>query len=395
MTDTAPDSRGSHRPLYLRPNLLIIYSVTLMAIMGVSSITPAFPEMMRDLGISPHEVGLLITLFTLPGVFLTPVLGVMADQWGRRRILVPALLLFGVAGFLCTFARDFHLLLILRFVQGIGGASLGSLNVTIIGDLYSGRERATAMGYNASVLSIGTASYPVIGGALAILGWNFPFVLPILALPVALLVITGLKNPEPRRDQSLREYLSLAWRSISNGQVLVLFATSVTAFIMLYGSYLNYFPILVGNHFGQSALIIGLLMSSMSFTTALVSSQMGKLTRRFGSRRLLIVAFGFYAAGLFLMPLMPHAWMLLLPTILYGVGQALNVPNVQTLLADAAPMAQRGVVMSFNGMVLRLGQTLGPVVIGVVFTLRGLGATFVAGGVIAVLMVGVVAAWLK
>lgn len=394
MADVSTDSTD-HRPLYSRPNLLIIFSVTLMAIMGVSSITPAFPEMIKDLGISTHTVGLLITAFTLPGVVLTPVLGVLADQWGRRRILIPALVLFGIAGFLCTFARNFHLLLLLRFFQGIGGASLNSLNVTIIGDLYSGHERATAMGYNASILSIGTGSYPIVGGALAILGWYYPFVLPILAIPVALLVLFGLHNPEPRREQSLRKYLSLAWHSMANARVLVLFGASIMAFIMLYGSYLNYFPILVGNHFGESAFIIGLIMSSMSFTTALVSSRMGRLTRRFGSRRLLIAAFVFYGAGLFLMPLMPKVWMLLLPTILFGTGHGLNIPNVQTLLADAAPMEQRGVVMSFNGMVYRLGQTLGPVFMGLLFAQWGLGATFTGGGFIAVVMIFVVAALLR
>ena len=64
----------------------------------------------------------------------------------------------------------------------MGGASLGALNLTIISDLYAGPVRTEAMGYNASVLSVGTASYPAIGGALALLGWNYPFALSLFAL---------------------------------------------------------------------------------------------------------------------------------------------------------------------------------------------------------------------
>ena len=63
-----------------------------MAVLGVSSITPVFPDLVRELGISGVEVGLLITFFTLPGVFLAPVLGVLADRFGRKKILIPSII---------------------------------------------------------------------------------------------------------------------------------------------------------------------------------------------------------------------------------------------------------------------------------------------------------------
>lgn len=357
-----------------------------MAIMGVSSITPAFPNMIDALRISPQEIGLLITLFTLPGIFLTPVLGVLADQWGRKRILVPSLFLFGLAGAACTLIRDFHLLLLFRFFQGIGGAALGSLNVTIIGDLYDGRDRSAAMGYNASVLSVGTASYPVVGGAMALFGWYFPFLLPLLALPVGLSVLFRLRSPEPKQQQHLRTYLKHAWQSIANIQVIGLFVASIVTFIILYGSYLTYFPLLIDNRFGGSSFIIGVLMSSMSLTTAITSSQLGNLTKRFRERTLLKVAFVFYAFGLIIIPVTSHLWLLLIPTILFGIGHGLNIPNIQTLLAGWAPMKQRAVIMSLNGMVLRTGQTLGPIIIGGIYTFWGLDGAFLGGAGFAVAM---------
>jgi ACDE family multidrug resistance protein len=159
---TSAEREGGIRKVYKDHNLLVLFGVTLMAVLGVSSVTPAFPRIRDALGVTSTEVGLLITIFTLPGIFLTPVLGVLSDRHGRKKILTPALLLFGVAGGACVFARNFELLVLLRFLQGMGAAALGTLNVTIIGDIYSGRERSAAMGYNSSVLSIGTASYPGI-----------------------------------------------------------------------------------------------------------------------------------------------------------------------------------------------------------------------------------------
>ena len=222
--------------LFFNRNLQIIFSVTLMAVLGVSSITPAFPKIARVLNLTSQQVGLLITVFTLPGVILTPLLGVLADRLGRKKVLIPSLLLFGAAGFLCAFTRDFSLLLLFRLLQGTGAASLGSLNVTLIGDFFEGRQRASAMGYNASILSIGTATYPAIGGALAAIGWYLPFALPVLALPIAFFVLVYLQKVEIKNEKKLMDYLSTAWHNIKDIRIIAVFIASISTFIILYGT---------------------------------------------------------------------------------------------------------------------------------------------------------------
>ena len=376
-------------------NFVNIALITLIAVLGVSSITPAFPKVEKALGISAQQVGLLITVFTLPGVLLTPILGILADRIGRKKILIPSLFLFGIAGTLCAFTSNFTLLLVFRFLQGVGAASIGSLNVTLIGDIYKGKERAAVMGYNASVLSVGTASYPAIGGVLAALGWHYPFLLPLLAIPVGLLVITSLKNPEPQNQQKFKDYLSSTWESINNVQVLGIFITSVVTFIILYGSYLTYFPFLLDRTFGASTVTIGILMSSMSLTTAITSSQLGKLVARFSEKQLITIAFFLYAISLILVPLMHEIWGLLLPIVIFGVAQGMNIPSIQTLLASLAPLEYRAAFMSLNGMVLRLGQTLGPVLMGLIYVAWGIEATFYSGAGFALIMIILVTLMIK
>jgi MFS family permease len=95
-----------------------------MAMLGTASISPAFPEIQEVFGVSRGQVAMLISVFTLPGVLLTPVVGALSDRFGRRKILVPSLLLFGLAGGACALARNFELLLVLRALQGTGAASL-------------------------------------------------------------------------------------------------------------------------------------------------------------------------------------------------------------------------------------------------------------------------------
>lgn len=384
------NNTAAPRKLYRDTNLQIIFGITLMAVLGVASITPAFPTIARDLNISAQQVGLLITVFTLPGVILTPILGVLADRYGRKKIVIPALLLFGLAGGACFFARDFRLLLILRFFQGMGGGSLGSINTTLIGDLYHGNERATAMGLTTSVLSIGTASYPLIGGALTVLAWYYPFLLSLFAIPIGLLVLFKLKNPEPKKPESMKRYFQSVWQSI-NGQVVGLFFASTFTFVILYGVYLSYFPFLIKQSFGGSPVTIGLLMSAMSATTAVTSAQLGKLTARFSSKRLLVSGFLLYALALAMIPYIPTVWMLLIPTFIFGLGHGVNIPSILTLMSGFAPLEQRAAFMSMNSMVLRMGQTIGPPLIGVFYALGGVDTAFLAGAAISLLILAITA----
>jgi len=367
-------------------NLLIVFSITLMAVMAVSSITPAFPSIIKHFSISPAQVGLLITVFTLPGVFLPPFTGVLADRLGRKRILVPSLLLFGVAGTACGFAQTFEQLVVLRFLQGLGGASLGTLNTTLLGDLYKGRMRTAVMGYNSSVLSIGTASYPAIGGLLATFGWHYPFFLPVIAVGVGLFTLFCLNNPEPHSEEHLRDYLRNAVASIRHPKAVLLFIASLVTFVILYGPYLTFLPILLDERFGSSALAIGLLFSVGSIVSAVTATQLGRLSRRYSEKSLIRSGFVLYVAVLSSIPFIPDFWWLLIPAAGFGIAQALNIPSIFSLLTGMAPLEYRAAFMSFNGMVLRLGQTLGPALAGLAFGWWGLNGSFLFGATVAVVM---------
>src|SRR5215207_2062445 len=297
------ENEGKATEVYKDHNLHIVFAVTLMAVLGTSSVSPAFPEVVQELGVSSGQVGLLITVFTLPGVLLTPVLGALSDRFGRRKVLIPSLVLFGIAGGACAFARDFELLLAFRSLQGVGAASLGAMNVTLIGDLYSGQVRSAALGYNSSVLNIGTATYPAIGGALAMFGWYYPFALPFVAIPIALLVLWSLRNPEPENEQDLKEYVGTVWEHIKSTQVIGLFANTLVIFVILFGPLITYLPILMYSSFGARPLVTGVVVASASVTTALISALEGWLTSYFLENTLIRVSFVFYVLAFALVPL--------------------------------------------------------------------------------------------
>ncbi len=378
---------SQHQPaLYRDKNLQIIFSITLVAVLGVASITPAFPKIAQSLHLSETQVAYLISVFTLPGIFLTPFAGILADRFGRKTVLIPALFLFGLAGFACFFTKDLFWLLVFRFFQGVGAAPLGSLNVTLIGDFFKGRQRTAAMGYNASVLSVGTALYPLIGGLLAGLAWNFPFLLPLVAIPAGLVALYFLDTKVLPKSPNLRNYLRDAWNSMKRKEVLGLFLVNILTFAILYGAFLSYFPFLLNDRFGLSAPQIGIFLSLSSISTAITSSQLGRMVRYLSEVNLMKIAFVLYFLVSVMMPLIHSLALYVLPVILFGVAQGMNIPSLQTLLVRLAPDEQRAIFMSMNGMVLRTGQTLGPLLIGLGFAFSGIEGAFYLAALLALLV---------
>jgi len=361
----------SERSLLRDRNLHIIFGITLMVVMGVASIAPALPAIVRDLGISKLDVAWLITAFSLPGMLLAPFVGVLADRFGRKRILVPSIFLFAIAGTACAFTRDFNSLLIFRVFQGIGAAAMGSINVTLIGDLYSGRRRVEAMGLNASALSIGAAGYPLIGGALAALAWYYPFYLSLIAIPVGIIVLTKLNNPEPDSREDFKSYLVGAWGYLKNMKVAALFAAGVITFIIVFGAYLTYFAIYMDDAFNASGFTIGVFMSVSALATAVVASQMRRITRRVSEAMLIKASFVIYGLSLILIPFMPSLWLLLIPVLLLGIAQGISLPSILSMAAGLAPTEYRAAFMSINSSMIRLGQTIGPPIVGFFYVYGG------------------------
>ena len=94
---------GQSRPVSLA-GLVLVLCVALMGVMGVSITLPILPKLGAVFHQDAAGVALLITCFTLPSAFMTPVAGVLADRFGRKAVLLPGLLLFACGGMGCAFS---------------------------------------------------------------------------------------------------------------------------------------------------------------------------------------------------------------------------------------------------------------------------------------------------
>ncbi len=358
----------------------VIHGTALISVMGVSAILPVLPLMREHFALGKAELGLLISAFTIPGIFLAPVGGILADRFGRKFVLVPALILFALAGCACSLADSLGALLVMRFLQGCSASCFGVLYNIIISDIFSDESaRLKSMGYAAASLSMGTAVYPAVGGLLGEWSWRLPFVLTLLALPLAWIVWKTVLPSPNGRGKSMAAYAVEARKNLLKPFTIGHYALTLLAFFILYGPLVTYFPLLAHDTHDASPGNIGAIFMLSSLGTVGAALALTRLAGIF-SRRVIIVCGGVsFAAAMFLMPLVNDLWLYVLPIFLYGLGQGLAYPAVLASLSSLAPLEGRGVLMAVNGSVLRLAQSISPLLCGAAFAVCSFSGVFGLG----------------
>lgn len=374
-------------------NLLLIVSISLIAVCGVVSINPIVPNIAKAFNIPPGQIGLVMTSFLIPTTLGTLIFGALADRIGTKKILIPSLLVFGIGGILCATATNFRSLLEWRFLAGVGAASLEALELTLISDLYSGKSLTGAMGFNAAMIGIASTIYPIIGGLLGGLSWRYPFLLSVLAFPVALLISQKLKVASKQKNTenlNLPIYLKNTWNNIKNPQVFGLLFTVFSLFVIEFGAFYTYIPYAATN-LGASEAQIGILFAIQSIVCSFAACQVGFLASRLSEKTLVILGFILCGLSLLVTPVMHHTWLLVIPSIIFGVSLGLAFPTLQAMLAGIAPEGYRAGFMSLNVTVQSLGRATGPLLAGVAYGVWGIQGVFyttAAFSVIAVLGFG-------
>jgi ACDE family multidrug resistance protein len=338
-----------------------ILACSLIGVMGVPLISPILPELRAVFGISDTQAGLIITAYTLPGVFLTPFIGLLSDHFGRRPVVLPLLFLFGLSGAAIGFAPAFELVLLLRLLQGVGASGLMVLAITLIGDFYDGAQRHAVIGVNGSAIGIGAASYPLIGGALASVGWNVPFAFFGISLIVGVVALFSLTEPAIDEPPSFRAYASRLASAALVPEALGLWLAAFFTFFLFYGGVLTTLSLLLSDVYGLAAGEIGLLFSMVSLANATMASQYGRVSGVLPARQL--VALGFVGFGVSLLGVRAASTPVAIGVMLvcFGLGFGVVMPSLDTTTAGLVSGQLRASMLGVLTSMLWLGQTVGPV----------------------------------
>ena len=344
---------------------VIIAAISLAGVLANALVAPALPDIARALSVDDTGIGLVVAAASAPGVVVAPVIGVTADRFGRRIVVVPCLVVFGLGGLAAMAAPNFGVLIAARLLQGFGAAGLVNLAVVMIGDRHDDPvERAAAIGRNGAVLIAGLAVLPALGGALvALAGWRAAFAPMALTLVVAVAAARMLPRERPEGMVSVPAQIRAAGATLADRRVVAMLAVGFWAFVLVFGVVLTLVPIDLDQRFGAGPALRGVILGLPALASMAVALTMGRLSSRFGTWDLVLAGFGVLALTFAGVASAGSVALVAVAMIVYGLGETLVIVPLQALAAGLAP-AHRGVMVAAWVSAVRAGQAAGPVLAG-------------------------------
>jgi multidrug resistance protein len=185
-----PASQAPARPAHRRPVLIALMTAMALAAVDTTIVSTAIPQVVRDLG-GFSLFSWVFSSYLLTQTVTIPVQGRLADQWGRKPVLIVGTIVFLAGSALCASSTTMVSLILFRGLQGIGAGGVQATVNTLAGDLYDLSERGRVQGWLASVWGISAVIGPALGGSLAQYAswrWIFLINLPVGAATIGLLL---------------------------------------------------------------------------------------------------------------------------------------------------------------------------------------------------------------
>ena len=338
--------------------LAALATLPTLAIAALVSILPAlFTRFSAEPG-AKWLVPMILTVPSLCVALFSPWLGAAADRWGRRRVLLPALVAFALCGLGPFLADSLAAILATRFVVGLAEAAILAVGNALMGDYFGEQQRQRWLGLQSMVGPFVAVGYVLAGGFLGSWQWRGPFLLYLMGLVV--LVPCALFLPEPwRGGATVDAAAGFPWRVAARTGSLTLLVS-----IVFFVQNVQHGRIFSDLGAGSPALISGLITVA-GLTTSLGGLAYRQLRGRSESM-LLAIVFAAYAIG--------YVGLWLSPGYLVGVpfdavgqfagGFAIPVLIAWTLRQYAA--RHRGAAMGLWASCFFLGQFLSPPLLTVV-----------------------------
>ncbi|MEL7433990.1 MAG: MFS transporter [Chloroflexota bacterium] len=382
-SDVPEKTKHNPNSRVLKGTLLAAGTLTVMASATISPALPAITEAFTD---TPNIDLLVSLLLTIPALFIAlgaPLAGVIVDRFGRKRLLVIAVTIYGFAGSAGFVLDGIWQLLFSRALLGFSVAGVLTCVTTLIADYYKGQERSAFLGIQAAFAGLGGVIFLSAGGFLADVGWREPFLIYLLAFVILPFVITALYEPQIPKQKNTVEMADLPEASLPIMLMAFIYTSMAISQIAFYSIPLQ-LPFYLDDLINASASQVGLAIAGLSLFYSIASASYGWIDRHLNHLNTLMLGFATTGVG-FVLITTATGWLTIAPgLVLSGFGLGLVIPNLNTWLANVVPVALRGRALGGLTTALFFGQFLSPFVVTPIRSVAG------DGGVYAVIGIGLI-----
>ena len=378
----------------------VIYFTVFLDLLGFGILIPNTPYFAQSLGATGLWLGALMTAYSAAQFIGAPIIGSLSDRYGRRPILLLAILGSGLSMAISGFATSLGVLLGARILAGFFGGSIAAAQA-YIADVTTPETRAKKMGLLGASIGLGFVFGPALGAALADFG--FPVVAWTAAGLNGINLVWGFfKIKEPRdvarqdpaslsqshgeqESLSLRKIWAIARMEKIRPVILATFFASL-GFVSMETTY----ALLGARLYQLDSKMLGVIFTLLGVVMVIVQGGLvGRLSKRLGSKKLALYGMVLHSISLAAMPFAPNLiWSVVCQSVL-AAGQGLISPSLSTILSKQVNQYEQGKTLGIGQSLGALARGVGPMVAGFFFDLSFFVPYMVAGclGLLAVYMV--------
>jgi MFS family permease len=343
----------------VKTSLLLVSSLTIASMITISASLPDMSVHFRDLPGGPALVKLSLSLPALFIALTATLAGAFIDRAGRLKLLGAALVLYALAGSSGFWLNNIYGILAGRALLGVSVGISMTIVTTLVADYYHGQARQKFAGLQIAVMSVAGILFITLGGFMADISWETPFLLYLFALailPFALRFLPEPSNPAISTDttpEANTKSPPIIWFVFLNVMLMwVLF------FIL---------PIQIPFYLKDLGIaknsLIGIAIASSTLSSAVSSFNYARLKGRFSHGTIFGLGYGLMTMAFTVIAFGQSYGLIVTGLVIAGLGMGLLIPNSNILVMQLAPPSIRGREIGKLTTFWFLGQFIAPLVL--------------------------------
>lgn len=378
--------------------LFILLSNIFIAFLGIGLVIPVMPSFMNIMHLSGKTMGSLVATFAVAQLIMSPLTGQWVDRYGRKKVIVIGVFLFGISELIFGLGTNVIVLYIARVLGGISAAFIMPGVTAYVADITSVQERPKAMGYVSAAISTGFIIGPGIGGFIAEFGVRMPFF-----FAAAISILAGISSMFILKEPLTKEQLATISANkkeinfisdIRKSLNAVYFIAFLIVFVLAFGlsAYETVFSLFSDHKFGFTPKDIASIITISSIFGVIVQIFIfGKMVNILGEKRLIQVCLITGAIFALVSTVISSYLTVLVVTCLIFLAFDLLRPALTTFLSRTAGQEQ-GFVAGMNSTYTSLGNILGPTMAGILFDIN-IHYPYFFAAVIMIISLGITFMW--
>ncbi|MBL5767579.1 MFS transporter [Heyndrickxia sporothermodurans] len=353
--------------------LFILLSNIFIAFLGIGLIIPVMPSFINIMHLSGKTMGYLVAAFALAQLIMSPISRKWVDRYGRKKIIIIGLFLFGIAELIFGLGTHVSVLYLSRILGGFSAAFIMPAVTAYVADITSVQERPKAMGYISAAISIGFIIGPGIGGFIGEYGIRMPFffaaAIAFIACILSMFILKESLTKEQLAEISANAKQTNFFSDLKRSLNPIYIIAFILVFVLAFGlsAYETVFSLFSDHKFGFTPKDIALIITISSIFGVVVQILLfGKMVDKLGEKKLIQLCLIIGAIFAVVSTVISSFLAVLVVTCFIFLAFDLLRPALTTFLSGAAGKEQ-GFVAGMNSTYTSLGNIVGPAISGILF----------------------------